>query len=527
MAIGYRGAASTPHLLATKAAIATMRAGGNAVDAAVSAAAVATVAQPFTSSVGGVGWATVYDASSRTTEVLQFSGTVPHLLDPTAFVDDSVGLVDWRRLEGSASPLLGTLTPNVVPGWDELLARRGRWSLARALEPAIALANEGVPVSELLRANMAINAARLRRWPQSAAIYLANGEPPPVGTRLVQADLGATLERVAANGPAEMVEGRTAVAILELYQENGGALRSADLQQTRPVWYPPLVTRFRGRAVHAAPSPFGDVAFACGLQLLDDFGAFDGPLDPAYVHASIESAKLVSVDRELFLGAGADEVTIARLLSSEYTQRQRARITEHAGASRPSGPPHGDTITLATVDEWGNAVHLMQTVGTFFGTGAVAPGTGVLMNSSLYFSYANPAGANRIVPGQPIEQNPCLAMVFDDDGRLRLVAGSPGGKARVETVRQLIVNVVDFGMNVQQAVDAGRFLASADGASVDFEARYGEVDAGLRQALEARGHVVLLKNEAFGSGQAVAIDPVSDARMAGADWRREAVALAY
>jgi gamma-glutamyltranspeptidase/glutathione hydrolase len=150
----------------------------------------------------------------------------------------------------------------------------------------------------------------------------------------------------------------------------------------------------------------------------------------------------------------------------------------------------------------------------------------VLLNSSLYFAYGDPGVANRIVPGRPIEQNPCLAMLFDRDGHLCLVAGSPGGRARVETVRQLIVNVLDFGMNVQQAVDAGRFLVSLDGASVDFEARYGEVDPELRAALEGRGHVVAVKEEAFGSGQAIVLDPATGARMAGADWRRESVALA-
>jgi gamma-glutamyltranspeptidase/glutathione hydrolase len=214
-------------------------------------------------------------------------------------------------------------------------------------------------------------------------------------------------------------------------------------------------------------------------------------------------------------------------LGAEHRARQRSQITDRAGAAQVSGAPNEDTITLTTVDGAGNAVHLMQTVGTFFGTGAVAPGTGVLMNSSLYFAYAGSTTANRVVPGLPIEQNPCLAMVFDGGGRLCLVAGSPGGRARVETVRQLIVNVVDFGMNVQQAVDTGRFLVSPDGASVDFEARYGDVDPGLRRALEARGHVVAVKEEAFGSGQAIAIDPATGALMAGADWRRESVALAY
>jgi gamma-glutamyltranspeptidase / glutathione hydrolase len=527
MAIGYRGAASTPHLLASQAAITAMRNGGNAVDAAVTAAAVATVVQPFSSSVGGVGWATVYDAASGQTDVLRFLGAVPMALDSGRFSPDPSGLVDWRRLEGSASPLLGSLTPCVVPGWAELLARRGTWSMARALEPAIALAAEGVPVSELLRTNTAINAVRLRRWPESARTYLENGQPPEVGARLSQPDLAATLGRIAANGPAEMTDGRTARAIVELYEAHGGALRAADLEQVRPVWGPALVTRFRDHMVHAAPAPFGDVAFVSGLQILDGFGPFAGPLDPVYVHVSIESAKLVHADRQYRLGPDVDPAAVARLISPAYTRSQQARVGARSGPAAVSGPPHEDTITLATVDDAGNAAHLMQTVGTFFGTGAVAPGTGVLMNSSLYFAYVNPAAANRVVPGQPIEQNPCLAMVFDGAGQLRLVAGSPGGRARVETVRQLIVNVLEFGMNVQQAVDAGRFLASLDGASIDFEARYGEVDPGLRQELEDRGHVVLVKEEAFGSGQAIFIDPTTGARMAGADWRRESVALAY
>ena len=527
MALGYRGAVSTPHLLASQAAIAALRDGGNAVDAAVSAAAVATVAQPFTSSLGGVGWATVYDSASQTTEVLEFLGAVPGALDPAALSADPLGLVDWRRLEQSGSPLLGCLTPSVVPGWEALLARRGRWSLARALEPAIAWATEGVPVSELLRANTAASAPRLRRWPDSAVVFLKAGEAPKVGARLVQADLAGTLQRIARDGSAEMTEGRTAKAIVRFHEENGGALRLGDLEGARPRWHAPLVTRFRDRAVHCAHAPLGDVAFACGLQLLDRFGRFDGPQDPRYVHASIESGKLVSEDRALYLGPETDEATVAWLLSPEHTDSQLALITERAKARPAPARMNEDTITLATVDQDGNAVHLMQTVGTFFGTGAVVPGTGVLLNSSLYFAYANPSVANRVVPGLSVEQNPCLAMLFDDAGRLRLVAGSPGGKARVEMVRQLIVNVVDFGMNVQQAVDAGRFLNSPDGASVDFESRYGEVDGELRHALEARGHAVLVKDEAFGSGQAIAIDPSTGARMAAADWRREAVALAY
>ena len=232
----------------------------------------------------------------------------------------------------------------------------------------------GFPVSEMLHANIALSAGRLRRWPETAEIFLPGGEPPRVGARLVQTALGATLERVARDGPAELVEGRTARALVELNEHGGGVLRQSDLAVVRPGWREPLVTTFRDYVVHAAPAPFGDVAFACGLQLLDAFPPFGGPLDPGYVHVSVESAKLVGRERASMLGAGADDATIAWLLSPEHTEQQRSLITDRAASSSASGASNEDTITLATVDHEGNAVHLMQTVGTFFGTGAVAPG---------------------------------------------------------------------------------------------------------------------------------------------------------
>jgi len=518
-------------VLATEAAIAAMRQGGNAIDAAVSAAAVSTVAQPFTSSVGGVGWASVYRPQAGQTqalaEVLQFLGSVPVGLNPSCFKPNTLGLIDWQALERDRSPLLGCLTPSAVAGWEEMLARHGTWTLDRALEPAIVCAHEGVPVSELLFRNTGYSVNRLRRWPESAAIFLDGGQPRAVGSLLIQHDLGSTLERIATNGSSELVDGMTAKAIIELHEHFGGCMTRDDLERVRPLWRPPLTTRFRGRTMHVAPAPFGDVAFVEALQVLDRFEPFSSPLDPDYVHVSIESAKLVAADRARYLGAETDDATIEWMTSATHCGELKEMITDDVLRGRTSGQVNEDTITLATVDEMGNAVHLMQTVGTFFGTGAVAPGTGVLMNSSLYFAYADQSRTNRIVPGQTVEQNPCISMAFDATGRLELIAGSPGGKTRVETVRQLLLNVFDFDMNVQQAVDAGRFLSSPDGRSVDFETRYGDVAPGLRSELERRGHVVLTKDEAFGSGQAIAIDPLSGMRMAAADWRRESVAQAY
>jgi gamma-glutamyltranspeptidase/glutathione hydrolase len=526
MAMGRNGAVSAPHLLASQAAIEVLASGGNAVDAAVTAAAVSTVVQPFSSSVAGLGWATVYDRGSGTTEVLQFHGVVPAGLDPTVMRPDGAGLVDSAHLEAQGLALLGSLVPGAVAGWQELLARKGTWTLARVLQRPIALARDGFAVSELLAAAVARSLGRLARWPESTALLAPGGVPVQPGDRLVQADLGATLQRIAAHGAGELVDGETAGALVQFYRDNGGVLSMADLAAYRPTWHNPLVTSYRGHIVHAAPAPLGDAAFVSGLQVLDRFGPFRGWDDPAYVHTSVEAAKLVAAERAHLLGYDTDRATIDRLLGAEHVEELRGRIHPLASRVPTAGRRAEDTITLAVVDRDGNAVHLMQTVGSLFGTGAIAGSTGLFTNSSLYFVYVT-GGANRIVPGQPVEQNPCVNMVFDAGGALKLVAGSPGGKTRVETVRQMLTNVLDFGMNLQQAVDAPRFLTASDGLTIDFESLYGPVAPALRHPLEAYGHRLRLVDERFGTGQAVAVDAASGTRFAAADWRAESVALAY
>jgi gamma-glutamyltranspeptidase/glutathione hydrolase len=169
----------------------------------------------------------------------------------------------------------------------------------------------------------------------------------------------------------------------------------------------------------------------------------------------------------------------------------------------------------------------MQTVGSLFGTGAVVPGTGILTNSSLHFSYLEHPGANRIVPGGQVEQNPCISIVFDSADHVVFAMGSPGGKTRVQTVRQMVANVLDFGMDLQAAVDAPRFLAGPDGVTVYLEPDLDAGEGGLRAELTRRGHRVAAATAPLGSGQAVGFNPLTGARLAAADYRFESVALAF
>ena len=516
---GPRHAAATPHPEVTRVALDVLAHGGNAVDAAVAAAAACTVVQPFSSSAAGVGWATVHDATTGVTEVLDFHGAVPLAFDPSALTPTQAGTVDWGRLESSGRAILGMLTPSAVPGWAALLERHGTWRLADALAPAIALAHDGVVVSEALADVIARRWTLLSAWPSTLAVLAPGGRPLRAGERLVQPDLGTTLERIACNGPEELQQGQTAEGLVRFVADAGGALCTADLVAHPPRWAPALTGRFRDLEIRTAPGPCGDVALVEALHLLDGFGPFEGPLDPDYVHVSVETAKLVAADRARYLGT-PDRPAPATLLSPARVERLRRRIGPRASTGSFAGRGPEDTITLAVVDGAGSAVHLMQTVGNLFGTGAVAAGTGLFLNSSLYFAYTA-----EVRPGEPIEQNPCTMMAFDAAGSLRLAIGTPGGKTRVETVRQMLVDVVDFGMDLQAAVDEGRFLAGHDGA-VEIEAELGPLPPALEADLTARGHRVRAVGERFGTGQAVAIDPTTHERLAAADWRLEASAAA-
>jgi gamma-glutamyltranspeptidase/glutathione hydrolase len=527
-ASGGRGCVSTPHLLSSQAALEVLQRGGNAVDAAVVAAMVVAVVQPFSSGVGGGGWATVHDAGSGRTEVLEFHGRVPRATDAHLFTPDAEGLVDGPALEASGRGLLGSLVPGAPAGWAELLAARGTLSFAEALQPAIGYAESGFAVSNVLHNTMIGAVDKLRAWPSTANVYLRHEQPYEVGATLRQHDLASTLRLLAAHGPQVAYTGVLAERMTAFYRANGGTLSMDDLADYRPRWAPALVGRFRGRRVVGAPAPLGDVAFLQGLHLLDRLPVRCGPSDPDYVHGSLESAKLVRRDRNDHLGesdlpAAAYDWLLGRARIDELLAQIGPRA--NTGLVDTAGPPH--TITLVVVDGAGNAVHLMQTVGAPFGAGAVVQGTGIVTNSSLYFAHVDPARPNAVRGGRRLEQNPCVGMVLDEGGAVQVVVGSPGGKTRVETVRQMLANVLDFGMDIQQAVDSPRFLSDPDGRTALLEPALAAAAPGLAADLESRGHRVTVSDTFFGSGQGVVRDPSTGLLTGGADHRMESVALAF
>jgi gamma-glutamyltranspeptidase/glutathione hydrolase len=526
--MGRNGVASTPHGLASEAAIEAMKRGGNAVDAAVTAAVACAVVQPFSSGLGGLGWATVYDAADDKVEVLEFHGCVPGGTHAGLFKEGADGLIDWQELDATGKGLLGSLVPGALAGWAELLRAKGTFTLAEALAPAIRLAADGFPVSTLFHDSIVESAAKLARWPMSRRLFMPNGIPLPAGAWFVQAELAGTLQRIADEGTGVFYNGPIGQSLVRFYQANGGTLSERDLADYRPRWHAPLTGSYRGYTLKSAPAPLGDLSLLQGLGILDQLPPFPGATDADYVHASLESAKLVRADRNARLGdVAAGTSAHELLLSADYLKAQAARLgaTATDGSRERPSPPH--TITLTVIDAAGNAVHLMQTVGYLFGAGAVADDTGIIPNTSLYFADADPARPNGVAPGKRLEQNPAVMMAFDPAGRLSFIAGTPGGKTRVETVRQMVINVIDFGMNIQQAVDAPRFLSAPEGVTAEIEEELARTAPHLVAELQRRGHRVSITPRRFGTGQAVQIDTASGTRMGGADWRQESIALAY
>lgn len=526
--MGREGVVSAPHYLAAKAAVEILAAGGNATDAAVASAAVASVVQPFTSGLGGIGWAAHYDAETGRVRQLEFSGRVPQGTEH-AMLPKGPRRTDWHALEAEGNNLLGSLVPGVVAGWEALLEDSGTMSLARVVKPAIDYARNGFPVSHRLHSAMRRSRDKLAAWPASGAVYLRDGEAYAPGEILRQPQLADTLEEVAAGGSEAFYRGPLADRIAAFMQANGGTLTKQDLAGYEPRWYEPIAARYRGYRVVASPPPASDAVMLEALNILERFPKPGSVADPLYIHRSVEAAKLARSDRLAYFGDPefVDEIPLERILSDDYARRQADRIGEQAHSGDPAPPDAGaHTIQLAVVDGKGNAVNLLQTVGYTFGNGVVAGDTGILMNSMLYFAPADPNAPNAPAPGKRIEMNPLTVMVFDPADHLVFMAGSPGGKTVMQTVRQMILNFVDFEMNVQQAVDAPRFLSAPDGRTVLLERQLLGLNETLVEQLEARGHTVEIIEAGLGSGQAIVIDPGTGAQMGGADWRAESVSLA-
>ncbi|MDP2626573.1 MAG: gamma-glutamyltransferase [Candidatus Rokubacteria bacterium] len=527
--MGTRGAVTSAHPLASMAGIRMLLEGGNAVDAAVAVGSTLNIVEPFMSGAGGIGLMVISRATTGERHVLDFIGRAPAAADPARATED--------ELAGGPK---SCATPGNLGGWLTALARFGSMPAARVLAPAIEAAEHGVPLTWMNTKFFEQARATLGRSAEAQRLYLGNGAPRP-GKVMTYKELAATFRQVAEGGADAFYRGPIARAIARAVTEAGGWLSEADMAAFSAEWREPVTITYRGREVCSVPPPFSAFQMLETLNILEghDVAAW-GHNSADYLHHLIEAVKLASADRLAY--AYSPDVPIRGLVSKAYAASQRARIDaaraavsegeRHSrerlagqiGEGHPANFMHEQTTHFACADAQGTVASVTQTLGVPFGSGFAVPGTGLVLNNILKWMDRDPESPNVLRPGKKAGTMMSPTQVFTD-GAFSLSIGTPGSYGILQTTTQMLLNVLEFGMNIQEGIEAPRVRVYRD-RLVDAE---GRVSAETRQALAGRGHEVHVIEDwswIVGGGQGIARDPESGALMAGADPRRDGYALA-
>jgi gamma-glutamyltranspeptidase/glutathione hydrolase len=454
--------------IAVDVGVSVLKAGGNAVDAAVAVGFAMAVTHPFAGNIGGGGYMLVRMADGRAT-FFDFRERAPEKASRNMYLD-AKGELTRDSIEGWRS----SGVPGSVRGFEMALARFGKRKWAENLAPAVELASKGFPVSYPLAESLK-GSKSLAASPESKRIFQKNGAFFEVGDTLAQPELAQTLERIAKNGAAEFYEGETAKRFAAEMATHGGIISVADLRDYKAIERTPLSGTYHGYTILTAPpSSSGGIALLETLGILDGTGyEKEGPGSASSIHYMAEAMRRAYADRNEYVGDPAFvKVPVAGLLDPAYLGRLRASIdperatpSDQVRPGKPSGTEQMETTHYSVVDAEGNAVAVTYTLNGGYGNGITVPGLGFLLNNEMDDFSAKPGTpnmfglvqgeANAIAPGKRPLSSMTPTIVLKD-GRLFMTAGAPGGSRISTAVAQVILNVVDFGMNVQDAVDAPR-----------------------------------------------------------------------
>jgi len=527
--MGTRGCVAAAHPLAAMAGIQTFLQGGTAVDAACATSLALHVVEPYMSAPGGV--ATLLLSRRGTREALVSTGRAPAAAD--------AGGVTAADLKGGPRSIA---VPGLPAAMLALHERYGTLPRAAVFTPAIRLAEEGFPLTWKNCEFFEKGREQLRHSVEAEQLFCPGGRVPRPGTVLVQKDLAGTLRQIAEGGAEAFYRGPLARAMARAVQERGGWLTEADLAAYAPAWGTPVAGRFRGYEIFVPPPPTNALQLLQTLHLLEGFDlrAF-GHNSADYLHHFVEAVKVASADRVAF-GTARGPVPIAGLLSPRYAAERRRLIDptragvsggERFNSERLPGemlPGHpADFMTehtthFAVADGDGTVVTVTQTLGSPFGSGVMVPGTGLLLNNSLFWTDLEPESPCFLRGGATLETRMSPTQVYRN-GAFRLSIGTPGSFGILQTTPQMLLNVLEFDMAVQEAIEAPRVRVYRD-RLVDIE---GRIPPETREALAARGHQVNVIDDwswVVGGGQGIRRDPESGALQGGADPRRDGYALA-
>jgi gamma-glutamyltranspeptidase len=528
VAYGAQGLVAAAHPAATLAGLEVLKGGGNVVDAAIAVNAALAVVQPHMCGLGGDLFALLYHAPSGEVVFLNGAGRS----------GSRAGIEALRGRGLAAIPFIGPLAvsvPGCVDAWAALAARYGTLSLGELLKPAIALAADGFPVSDLLAQTIRERAPVIED-PEWHRVYAPDGQAPAAGDRLRQPDLARSLSLVAEGGADALYRGELGARLVRHVAAGGGFLTPEDLAGHASRWQPPVATTYRGATVWQTPPPTHGLTVLQALNLLEgfDLGALTHH-SPAHLHLLVEAIKVAYADRDRFIGDPDHvKVPVAGLLDKVYAARRRALIDPRRAATGLScGDPVGDTTGFVAADAAGSVIAVIQSLYFGFGSGVVPPGTGItLHNRGAAFSL-DPASPSVLAPGKQPFHTLIAALVLRDAVPVAALA-TMGGHAQPQTHVQVLTNLLDFGMDPQEAIERPRFVQgrmrptdSADRLRV--EAR---VPARVRAVLARRGHlldVVAERAVTMGHAHGVTVSDRAGSRLlaGGADPRGDGIALGY
>jgi gamma-glutamyltranspeptidase/glutathione hydrolase len=517
---------ATSQPLASQVGLDILKRGGNAFDAAIAVAAVLNVTEPNMTGIGGDAFAMVYSAKTKKLEALNASGRAPRTLNADYFASRKIA-----QMPTTGMPAI--TVPGAFDGWVTLLEKHGTMKLADLLAPAIAYAENGFPLAEKVCEDWTPEVEKLKQTPAAAATYLVDGGAPRPGTIFVQKNLARTFRTLAKGGRDAYYRGEVARAIVDYCQKNGGFLSMEDFAAHKSTWVDPISTTYRGHTLYELPPNNQGLTALILLNILEGIDIASMRSDSVrYHHTLIEATKIAFADRNRFIADPTfARAPIKELLSKDYAAGRRALIDPKKAIDPPAYGDirmGSDTTYFTIVDKDRNAVSFINSIFNSFGSGIVAGDTGIMLHNRGTGFSLEAGHPNRFEPGKRPFHTLIPAMVFRDD-RLLMSYGVMGGDIQAQGHVQVLVNMIDRGMNLQQAIDAPR-VRYISGRNVMME---DELTDPVIADLVARGHQRAMPTGGYtlralmGGAQAIMIDHVTGALLGASDKRKDGIALGY
>jgi gamma-glutamyltranspeptidase/glutathione hydrolase len=523
MVISQTGIVATESPLASKAGAAILERGGNAVDAAIAAHAVMTVVAPVWNGIGGDLFAIVYDAKSGKYYGLNASGWAP--------AAQSVERLHQKGLRDMPARGIETVTvPGAVDGWQKMLDRFGKKKMNEVLAPAIQVAEDGYPVTEWIAQHFTNNVDLLRDNEEAAKTFLISDRAPRLGEVLRNPDLAWSLRQIAQGGRDAFYRGEITKRIVALSARHGGALTDKDFADYSSEWNEPISTTYRGWTVYEMPPNVQGIGALEMLNLMEQFDLHSYGLNSSRaLHVQIEAKKLAYADVVRYIAdPKMAKMPVSGMLSKQYAiERAKLIDMDHANCEVGPGTPMpagADTTYLSVVDREGNMVSFIESNYSEFGSGLAADGTGFVLHNRGALFNLDPASPNMIAGHKrPLHT---IIPAFMEKDQIRIAFGIMGGWNQAQAHAQFVSHVVDFGQNIQAALETARFTKlTFPGCDVRLENR---VPANVKAELEAKGHKLTMHNgysDAFGGGQAVMRDYATGVNYGASDPRKDGAAI--